>query len=54
MKKLQYTNSHFFTSDAVDAIALVIDNEKRRIVKYKHFTLKKEDVLSVEEPSRVD
>jgi hypothetical protein len=54
IKERKYANLQFFTTNIVDAVAIVIDHEKKKIVKYSHFRLKKEDVLAPDESDASD
>jgi hypothetical protein len=54
IKERKYANLQFFTTDIVDAVAVVIDQDKKKIVKYNHFTLKKEDILAPDESDASD
>jgi hypothetical protein len=54
IKERKYANLQFFTTNVVDAVAVVIDQDKKKIVKYNHFTLKKEDILAPDESDASD
>jgi hypothetical protein len=42
----RYANWNFFTTRTVEILVIVIDNSTRKIVKHKHLTVMKEDVLT--------